>query len=171
MNRRDFLQLTVVAGLSHQILRTHPAYGIHTDAPMLTEPPGKALFPYVARYEPLVLSHTYGGWTGKTFKATGFFRVVKDQRWWIVTPEGNAFLSFGINHLVPDLFTQDYQKEQWQNIFGIKDSHNWQAYKPALRKWFLQTCCDFGFNTVGVHNSLQVINGSRPEMAYMQPIH
>ena len=28
-----------------------------TDAPMLTQPPGKARFPYVARYEPLVLSH------------------------------------------------------------------------------------------------------------------
>ncbi len=46
----------------------------------------------------------YGGWKGKPFKATGFFRVEKDQRWWIVTPEGNAFLSFGINHLYPDLF-------------------------------------------------------------------
>ena len=36
----------------------------------------------------------FGGWTGKRFKATGFFRLEKDERWWLVTPEGNAFLSF-----------------------------------------------------------------------------
>ncbi len=39
----------------------------------------------------------FGGWTGKKFKATGFFRVEKDKRWWLVFPEGNAFLSWGIN--------------------------------------------------------------------------
>ena len=42
----------------------------------------------------------FGGWTGKRFKATGFFRLEKDERWWLVTPEGNAFLSFGINHFL-----------------------------------------------------------------------
>ena len=40
----------------------------------------------------------YGGWKGKKFRASGFFRVEKDDRWWLVSPEGNAFLSFGINH-------------------------------------------------------------------------
>jgi len=28
----------------------------------------------------------YGGWTGKRFESTGYFRVEKDERWWIVTP-------------------------------------------------------------------------------------
>jgi len=37
----------------------------------------------------------FGGWMGKRFAATGFFRVEKDDRWWLVSPEGNAFLSFG----------------------------------------------------------------------------
>jgi hypothetical protein len=112
----------------------------------------------------------YGGWRGRQFTATGFFRVEKDRRWWIVTPEGNAFLTFGINHLVPDLFSQDYQREQWQEILDIEDIRDWGAYRPALRKWFLQTCKEFGFNTVGVHNSLQVINTPQPAMPYMQPI-
>ena len=41
----------------------------------------------------------FGGWKGKQFEATGFFRTEHDgQRWWLVTPEGNAFLSSGINH-------------------------------------------------------------------------
>jgi len=52
----------------------------------------------------------FGGWTGKKFKASGFFRAEKDERWWLVTPEGNAFLSFGINHLHTDLFRQDYNR-------------------------------------------------------------
>ena len=34
----------------------------------------------------------YGGWTGRKFRATGYFRIEKDDRWWLVTPDGNAFL-------------------------------------------------------------------------------
>lgn len=112
----------------------------------------------------------YGGWTGKKFSATGFFRTEKDERWWIVTPEGNAFLSFGINHLVPDLFSQDYQRDQWQKILGIEDDSSGSEYKLALRKWFLKTCQDFGFNTVGVHNDLGLINLPKPALPYMQGI-
>ncbi|MEM9160961.1 MAG: hypothetical protein AAGB46_18070 [Verrucomicrobiota bacterium] len=112
----------------------------------------------------------FGGWTGKKFKATGFFRVEKEDRWWFVTPEGNAFLSFGINHLVPDLFKQDYHREEMQALLGIEDLSNYQLLAPALRKWYLQTCKDFGFNTAGVHNSLSLINQPKPELPYMQPI-
>lgn len=113
----------------------------------------------------------YGGWTGIKFKATGFFRVEKADRWWIVSPEGNAFLSFGINHLVPDLFKQDFHREQMLKIFGLDDFRDYAVYSKALRKWFLQTCKDFGFNTAGVHTSLQTINNPRPAIPYMQPIH
>ena len=56
----------------------------------------------------------FGGWTGRKFGATGFFRVEKDDRWWLVTPEGNAFLSFGINHLSPDFWRQDYNRDVWK---------------------------------------------------------
>ena len=60
----------------------------------------------------------FGGWTGKRFEATGFFRVEKEDRWWLVTPEGNAFLSFGINHLHADLWNQDYNRTAWQQKLG-----------------------------------------------------
>ena len=36
---------------------------------------------------------TYGGDPSLSFDATGFFRLEKTNRWWLVTPEGNAFLS------------------------------------------------------------------------------
>jgi hypothetical protein len=40
----------------------------------------------------------YGGWKVNRFKATGFFRTQHDgRRWWLVDPEGYAFLSVGID--------------------------------------------------------------------------
>ncbi|MEM9480723.1 MAG: hypothetical protein AAGA58_13800 [Verrucomicrobiota bacterium] len=112
----------------------------------------------------------YGGWTRKKFKATGFFRTEKDGRWWLVTPEGNAFLSFGINHLYPDVFRQEFNRRSWQRILGIDDLDDWTKFSRALRMWFIRLCGDYGFNTVGVHNSLQITNEPSPVIPYMQPI-
>ena len=112
----------------------------------------------------------FGGWTGKKFKATGFFRVEKDERWWLVTPEGSAFLSFGINHLHPDLWKQDYNRQAWKKRLGLDDLNSHQ-FAPAIKAWFLQTCCQYGFNTVGVHTALPIVNSPQPSMPYMQPIH
>lgn len=40
----------------------------------------------------------YGGWTEKRFAATGFFRTHHDgERWWLVDPDGFAFISVGID--------------------------------------------------------------------------
>jgi hypothetical protein len=43
-----------------------------------------------------------GGLEAKTFKATGFFRTHHDkERWWLVDPEGHAFISLGLNAVRP----------------------------------------------------------------------
>jgi hypothetical protein len=40
----------------------------------------------------------YGGWKNKQFEATGFFRTHHDgNRWWLVDPEGYAFVSVGVD--------------------------------------------------------------------------
>lgn len=40
----------------------------------------------------------YGGWKAKEFEATGFFRTHNDgTRWWLVDPDGFAFVSVGID--------------------------------------------------------------------------
>ena len=40
----------------------------------------------------------YGGWKNKKFDATGFFRTHNDgTRWWLVDPEGYAFVSVGVD--------------------------------------------------------------------------
>lgn len=45
----------------------------------------------------------FGGWKKKPFKATGFFRTQHDgTRWWLVDPEGYAFLSVGIDCIGPN---------------------------------------------------------------------
>ena len=111
----------------------------------------------------------YGGWTGKRFEATGSFRTEKDDRWWLVTPEGNAFLTLGINHFHPNFWNQDYNREAWRERLGVA-SMNLSQSGPALRAWFLDTCREYGFNTVGVHNTLQVLNAPRAVMPYVQPI-
>ena len=148
MNRRDILRGAMTTAISHPFIRRMSASG----AALGDE-----------------LDH-FGGWTGKKFEATGFFRVEHDGRWWLVSPEGNAFLSFGINHLHPDLWNQDYNREAWKARLGLKDL-NGPGFRKALKTWFLQTCREYGFNTVGVHASLGVANSPKPSMPYMQSIH
>ena len=111
----------------------------------------------------------FGGWTGKRFEATGFFRLEKDERWWLVTPAGNAFLSFGINHLHAEFWRQDYNREAWQKKLGLDDLNS-REFEPALKAWFLQICRQYRFNTVGVHTDLPVVNTPQPSIPYMQPI-
>ncbi|MGY8879277.1 MAG: hypothetical protein ACKVKV_01225, partial [Dehalococcoidia bacterium] len=88
----------------------------------------------------------FGGWKGKRFQATGYFRVDKDERWWLVTPEGNAFLSFGINHLHPDLWQQSYNAETWKSKLDVEDIRG-SEFVPALKAWFVETCQKYGINT------------------------
>ncbi len=95
----------------------------------------------------------FGGWVGKKFEATGFFRVEKDERWWLVTPEGNAFLSFGINHLHPEFWRQDYNREAWKKRLGLDDLNTPNSHQPSrpgscrrvvsmasIRRGFTQSC-------------------------------
>jgi hypothetical protein len=44
----------------------------------------------------------YGGWTGKKFEATGYFRTQREgDRWWLVDPDGGAFYSLGMDSVIP----------------------------------------------------------------------
>ncbi len=147
MRRRAFLQSAIYSVLLTPI--TRKLYGRMTSTPLQFD--------------------RFGGWTGKKFEATGFFRVEKEERWWLVTPEGNAFLSFGINHLHPNWWKQTYNRDAWQNKLGVTSVEE-PAFGASLRSWFLQTCREIGFNTVGVHNDLSIINAPQPAIPYMRPI-
>ncbi|MEO1527483.1 MAG: hypothetical protein AAFX06_18805 [Planctomycetota bacterium] len=77
-------------------------------------------------------------------------------------------MSFGINHLYADLFRQEYNSAAWKTRLSVEYLKG-AEFKPALRKWFLKTCDEYGFNTVGVHNDLSIVNRPKPTMAYTQP--
>ena len=63
----------------------------------------------------------YGGWKGKKFQRSGFFRTEFDgNKWWFVTPEGNGFISLGINHYHQDWWAQQYNKNFWLRKFNSK---------------------------------------------------
>jgi len=94
----------------------------------------------------------YGGTTSLRFKATGFFRLEKAKRWWLVTPEGNAFLSLGMNHVHSGWINQAYNADHWLKQFGASNYGD-EAFRAGLRTFVKSNLNDFGFNTLGIHNS------------------
>ncbi len=62
----------------------------------------------------------FGGWTGKQFEASGYFRLEQgEDRWWLVTPEGNAFLINGQDHVSPRAINQPYNREHWNKKLSL----------------------------------------------------
>lgn len=48
--------------------------------------------------------NSYGGWTGASLEATGFFRTHHDgRRWWLVDPTGAPFFSTGPDCVQPEI--------------------------------------------------------------------
>jgi hypothetical protein len=81
----------------------------------------------------------FGGWKEKRFNATGYFRTQHDgRRWWLVDPEGYAFLSTGVDCIreyssgptkgIEDLF-------EW--LPGDVDSAFSEAYDKAGREKYM----------------------------------
>ena len=92
----------------------------------------------------------YGGWKKKKFYKTGFFRTRFDNnRWWFVTPEGNAFLSFGINHYHEEWWAQNYNINYWLKKFNsnqFQDKH----WNIGFRKFAFKDLKNLGINTIGM---------------------
>ncbi|MEM9283514.1 MAG: hypothetical protein AAGA96_16950 [Verrucomicrobiota bacterium] len=77
---------------------------------------------YLLGSSPAAEVDTYGGFTDIKGEKTGFFHVEKiNGRWWLVTPEGNAFWGIGIAHPITDFtesavtFVYDGDQEAWLN--------------------------------------------------------
>ncbi|GAB4254965.1 MAG: hypothetical protein Kow00109_30160 [Acidobacteriota bacterium] len=135
----------------------------------------------------------YGGWKGKRFQATGYFRTEYDgRRWWLVDPEGYAFLSIGVDVVTPvssgpvtemeDLFDWlppedgDYAAA-WRESRGRREvsflTANWiRAFGPDWRRSWARLTRDllvaWGFNTVGNWSDLEFARSSR--LPYVIPL-
>lgn len=108
----------------------------------------------------------YGGWKGRKFEASGFFRVEKDDRWWFVSPEGHAFISFGVNHYHQGWWAQDYNREHWFSQFGAAEEGdaNWDR---GFQKMVHNDMDYFGFNTLGVHTHARSL--TEPPLGPVRP--
>lgn len=136
----------------------------------------------------------WGGWAaGPLLEATGHFRTARWQdRWWLVTPEGHLFLSFGVDVASPfaptlvgprrDIFgTIPWPDASWGRVdstlygpwkqgstydfFLANQKRKWGP--DALSSWGLRTrerLLSWGFNTIGNWSDSRATDtGGRPE--------
>ncbi len=81
----------------------------------------------------------YGGWKVGTHGATGFFRVEKiGGRWWMITPEGNLYLSKGVCSFSPGNSARS--QAELTTRYGSRGA--WARIEAAKFK-------GYGFNSVG----------------------
>ena len=73
----------------------------------------------------------------------GFFTLDRrNERWWLVTPEGKPFFSLGLNHIDPASLRYPENIHIWREKYG-GSTIRWieESVAPNLKRW--------GFNTVG----------------------
>ena len=85
----------------------------------------------------------FGGTRAGAAKGTGFFRVEQiDGRWWFITPEGNGFISMGMNHFDLAALKHKDNIHIFRNRYGgSNDRYIVEGVAKPLREW--------GFNTIG----------------------
>ncbi len=104
----------------------------------------------------------FGGWTGLKGVKTGVFHLEQiNSKWWIITPEGNAFWSMGIYCVriggIPD---KDTGKRPYQDACIAKygNETEWaRVTRLRLNQW--------GFNTIGDWSSESIYH--EPGFAYV----
>jgi hypothetical protein len=135
----------------------------------------------------------YGGWLKKRFDPTGYFRTEHDgKRWWLVDPDGYAFLSMGLDCVSPgvsgrvDGIRKLYKwlpdedgtyKEAWSkgdrgeyfdfaiaNLIRAFGRTWWDEWAKITRRRLIE----WGFNTVGNWSSLKFIRYAR--LPYVWPL-
>jgi|ERR1035441_7100258 hypothetical protein len=86
---------------------------------------------------------SFGGWPELKGKQTGFFHTEQIQgRWWLVSPEGNAFFSKGVDHVA-------FTPESDSSSKAPEDPAAWaKTTTEQLRGW--------NFNTLGAWSSPQI---------------
>ncbi|WP_417016332.1 hypothetical protein [Alistipes sp.] len=98
----------------------------------------------------------YGGWKVTSLAATGFFRVEQFAgRWWLVTPEGNLYLSKGV--AVFSTGGSDRQAVALKEKFGSVS--NWAKQETSKLK-------SLGFNSLGAWSNVETVRGLAEPMPY-----
>ncbi|MEZ5666114.1 MAG: agarase [Alphaproteobacteria bacterium] len=84
----------------------------------------------------------FGGTPERTFDATDFVRLEQtSERWWLVDPAGNGFISIGLNHADESNLKYPHNLEIWKRKYGSRE--RW------IRDGLVRDLKDWGFNTIG----------------------
>lgn len=93
-----------------------------------------------------------------TADATGYVHVKQiDGVWWFIGPDGDKFVSVGVNHIEPHLWLAPYNKAATLKRYGsdiVSTDGHFNTHGKAAAKWIdrqLEICLDLGFNTFGKH--------------------
>ena len=106
---------------------------------------------------------SYGGWEAIELDKTGFFHVEHDgNRWWFVTPEGHAFLSFGINHYHEGWWIQEYNVDHWLKSFGADQPRD-AKWNEGFRTAASADLDRLGINTLGWHTDAAMLTDAPHE--------
>lgn len=90
------------------------------------------------------------------------------EAWWLISPEGDPFISLGINHVDPLFLSGPYNTEKTLQTYGsdwFDQEGNYNYEGEAIRQWLGQVAHDFdswGFNTFGYYTVVptEYINNS-----------
>ncbi len=135
----------------------------------------------------------FGGYTKLSFEKTGRFYAKKhDGRWWLVTPDGNAFISAGVDCMCPgidaridvvrdfvgplpegDDFAETISQRRGTEFvnFGVANMIHAFGKENWLEKWIdisRAYLIRHGFNTVGNWSDGRFIKASR--LPYVLPL-
>ena len=92
----------------------------------------------------------YGGRADKKFASTGFFSTVKENgRWWVVDPDGNAFVNIGLVNVSPA--TSPVEKYAMKQKYG--EESNWADETQKLM-------LDNGFNALGAWSNVDLFRNT-----------
>ena len=104
----------------------------------------------------------YGGRTGETARATGFFRTERDTRgrWRLIDPDGGAFISIGVNSVRPNPTTAG--RKAMAARYDSEDA--WAADTAGMLR-------AAGVNTLGAWSGAQALNRQPRPFAYAKQLH
>ena len=98
----------------------------------------------------------FGGDKRISSKKTGYFHTEKiEEKWWLITPEGNGFLISGCNHINHNYVQQGYNKEQWGEMAQSREKF-YNYVVEDMKAW--------NMSTIGYGDDFE-----KPVMPYVKP--
>jgi len=97
----------------------------------------------------------FGGVKSNAFEPKGFFRLERDpERWWLVSPEGNAFLLNAMDHCHQHVTNRSYNRDHWNKQWNLESGANMGEREEAFyKRKVAEDRAYLGFNVVYSHTA------------------